>query len=76
MYRLPVYGHNAAKSMSELRTKKRRKQDRKRTDLRSLHNLIMLEWIEVILNIHRRAFLNGPSTEEWIGRLKEHAHML
>jgi hypothetical protein len=31
----------------------------------------MFEWIKVVLDIHRRAFLDGPSTEEQIGSLEK-----
>jgi len=45
-----------------------------RTNLRGLHDFSVLERIKVILDIHRRAFLDGPSAEERIGRLENHAY--
>lgn len=39
------------------------------TNLRDIDHLVVLEWVEIILDIHRRAFLDGPSPEERVGRL-------
>jgi hypothetical protein len=71
MYRLPVYGHMAAKVHHAPRQflRKRRKWDSGRTDLRSVHGLVVLERIKIVLDIDRRTFLDGPSTKERIRRL-------
>jgi hypothetical protein len=64
----PYRGYIDSHLSATLSTKKVRKVH---TNCRRLNDLVVLEWIEVVLDVHWRTLLDGSCPKERVGRCRD-----